>query len=380
VENEFEPQTENLALKEEITDRIQRSGPISFREFMQSVLYHPSLGYYTSAREKIGRSGDYLTSPEVSPVFGAMLGRQLREMWEALGSPSRFDVVEAGAGTGAMARDIICWSRRSDTALARAMRYTIVEVSGPLLQHQQSRLAAEGLAGSVEWAPRVPDNVSGCILSNELLDAMSVHRVTVRSGRLLEIHVGLDGTQFVEDLRDPNPSVRAYFDELGLLPGEGCYAEVNLDAPAWTESAAQALKRGFVLTMDYGYAAEELYAPWRTGGTLLCFYRHNPSTDPYARIGRQDITSHVDFTTIRRTGERSGLTTLGLVSQSDALLRLGIGEAMQLPEGSFHMEEHFARRRAVMDLIDPGGLGRIKWLLQSSDVSGGDLTCLKEPT
>ncbi len=368
VKDEFESTTENTALKRAIIERIEREGAISFRDFMETVLYEPRLGYYASSRPKMGREGDYLTSPELSPLFGAMIGRQLREMWQVMDSPSRFDIVEAGAGTGSLARDILSWARRTAPDFADAAVYTIVEISEPLQEAQRARLEDDGLADRCEWRQAFPDAIVGCVLSNELLDALPVHRVAQSNGRLREVYVGWDGAAFREELRDPSAEVRRYFERLDVAPGDGCHAEVNLGAPEWVAQASRSLERGFLATFDYGYEAPELYAPWRTDGTLLCFYRHNPGTDPYARIGRQDITSHVDFTTVRRAGEEAGLSTLGLVTQSDFLCNLGIMEATRLPEGSTDMEEHFARRRAVMELLDPGGLGRIKVLIQARGV------------
>jgi len=370
VSSEFESVTENAALKTAIADAVaDAAGALPFRDFMEMALYHPTLGYYTSRRDVIGRSADYLTSSELTPLFGAMLGRQLREMWERLDRPDRFDAVEAGPGTGVLARDVLGWAARTAPDLAAALRYTLVETSPTLAERQQTTLAAEGF--EAQWRDDLPSTVSGCIFSNELLDAMPVHRVAVEDGALREVYVTRDGDGFGEELRDPHPDVAAYFGALGLLPGEGCHAEVNLEAPRWIASAAGALDRGYVLTFDYGYEAGDLYAGWRAEGTLLCFYRHNPATDPYARIGRQDITSHVDFTTIRRSGEDAGLTTLGLTTQAEFLGALGIGEALQPPAGERpQMEEYFARRRAVTDLIDTGGLGRVKVLVQAKAAAG----------
>ncbi|HEY5639201.1 MAG TPA: SAM-dependent methyltransferase [Dehalococcoidia bacterium] len=369
---EFEPQTENAALKAAIASAIDDAGDaLPFRDFMALALYHPALGYYTSAREVIGRAADYVTSPELTPLFGAMLGRQLREMWERLGRPQRFDAVETGPGTGVLARDVLAWAARTTPEFAAALQYTLVETSRALVKRQRATLAAEGL--KARWSKSLPAGIRGCILSNELLDALPVHLVTVQGGALREIFVKRDGDGFGEELRDPAADVTAYFEALGLLPGEGCRAEVNIEATRWMADAAHALDRGrgYVLTFDYGYEAEELYAPWRTDGTLLCFYRQNPSADPYARIGRQDITSHVDFTTIRRSGENAGLRTLGLTTQAEFLGALGIGEALEPPTGDRpDMEEYFARRRAVTDLIDPGGLGRVKVLVQSMSAAG----------
>jgi SAM-dependent MidA family methyltransferase len=368
MRTEFEPATENLALKEAIIKRIRREGAISFRDFMAMALYEPGLGYYCSSSNKIGREGDYLTSPEVSPMFGAMVGRQLREMWEALGAPARFEIDEAGAGNGTLCRDVLNWSRRTAPELFEAMQYTIVEPIPTLKTRQRGRLVNEGFDGKMRWVSDLPEGIEGCVVSNELLDSMPVHRVVVNSGELGEVYLGWDGSAFVEEIREAASEVRQCFEALGLLPGEGCRAEANLEAERWMRETGSALARGFVLTFDYGYEAAELYAPWRADGTLLCFYNHNPSGDPYARIGRQDMTSQVDFTTLRRAGEEADLTTIGLLSQTAFLTNLGIAEAIPPPGGAIDLEERLARRRAVSDLIDPAGLGRIKVLVQSRGV------------
>ncbi len=363
---EFEPPGENAVLKERIIQRIRAEDGIPFREFMAMALYEPGLGYYCARREKMGRQGDYLTSPEVGPLFGAMLGRQLLGMWTALDRPARFQAVEAGAGTGALCLDILRWARRAAPGFADALTYTIVEASPALRERQKETLETAGLGPYVRWQDSVPSDVDGCIFSNELLDSMPVHRVAARGGRLYEIFVTWDGSSFQEELREPStPEIEAYFQGLGLRPQDGCCVEVNLDAVRWVRQAAAALRRGFLLTMDYGYVAPELYAPWRKSGTLMCFYRHNPSTDPYVRLGRQDITAHVDFTSIRRAGEEAGLSTLGLLTQCEFLLHLGIREAMAPPgEDDAGLEGYYARRRQALELIDPAGLGRIKVLIQ----------------
>ena len=373
VTSEFESSTENTALKNVIIAEIQERGAIPFRDFMDMALYHPIHGYYTSEREKMGRDGDYLTSPEVSPLFGAMIGRQVREMWQSMDSTDEFTIVECGAGNGTLARDILAWAKRAAPDLYSAASYQIVEISEPLRRRQRARLEADGFDGKAAWSDGLPGNVTGCILSNELLDAMPVHRVTMEAGRLREVFVGWDGTGFTEHLHDPSPSIAEYFGRLNLQPGEGCFAEVNLAAVEWAQAAGQALGRGFVLTFDYGYGAQDLYASWRKDGTLLGFYRQNPTTDPYARIGHQDLTSHVDFTSIKRAGETAGLTTAGLVTQSEFLGNLGIHEALQNPTDA-GLEEHFARRRAITELMDPADLGRIKVLLQSKGVNGDALS------
>ncbi len=377
---EFGSSTENEALKEAIIARIREEGPIPFREFMAMALYQPGLGYYCSARVQMGREGDYLTSPEVSPVFGALAGRQLREMWEVIGQPEAFDIVEAGAGTGALCRDVLRWVRRTAPRFFEALTYTMIEVSPALASRQRVALQADGaVADRVRWAEALPAGVEGCILSNELLDSMAVHQVEMREGRLMEVFVGWEGGRFVEQLEGLSTAeIEGYFARLGLLPGEGCRAEVNLEAVRWMAEAGRSLTRGFVMTLDYGYEAEELFAPWRRDGTLLCFYRHNASGDPYARLGRQDMTSHVDFTSLRRAGEGAGLTALGMTSQSEFLSNLGIAEAVRpVGEGDVSLEAYYARRRAVTELVDPAGLGRIRVLIDAKGVGPCRLTGLE---
>jgi SAM-dependent MidA family methyltransferase len=378
---DFEPATENALLREAILRRIDETGGITFREFMELALYHPLHGYYRT-REPMGRAGDYVTSPETHPLFGTMIGRQLREMWETMDRPGRFEVVEFGPGTGLLARDVLRWASAADPRFAEAMRYTLVETSDVLAERQRRTLVALDLSeGAVSWTQEAPGGIEGCVLSNEFLDALPVHRVTVRHGRLLEVYVVRDAGGFAEELRPPSTSeIEAYFDRLGLRPGEGCEAEVNLGAVAWMRDVSRRLRRGFVLTLDYGYPAEELYAPWRTQGTLVCFYRQNPSHDPYARIGRQDITASVDFTTLIRTGEEAGLATLGFTTQARFLTALGIGEALARVqrEEPAALEEYYARRRAVTELLDPAGLGRIRVLAQGRRVGAPRLTGFSE--
>jgi SAM-dependent MidA family methyltransferase len=209
-----------------------------------------------------------------------------------------------------------------------------------------------------------------------------VHRVTVEGGTLREIYVTWENGS-LQEVMGPlsTPALQEYFQRLDLVPGEGCRAEVNLQALDWMGNVARALHRGFVLTFDYGYPAPELYVPWRRDGTLICFYRHNPSADPYARLGRQDITAHVDFTSLIRAGEEHGLETLGLTTQSRFLAALGVGAgldsiARHSPEA---LEEYYARRRAVSELIDPASLGRIRVLVQARRVAPCELWGLKQP-
>jgi SAM-dependent MidA family methyltransferase len=377
VPDDFDSITESAPLVAELRARIAADGPITFRTFMEAALYHPRYGYYTTSTGSMSRGGDYVTSPEVHPVFGALVAKQIREMWDVMSRPARFDIVEAGGGFGLLARDILRWAHAHDEAFAAALRYRLVEVSPALRRRQQETLAELDLPpGSVDWPDTLPAGIDGVVLSNELIDAFPVHRVVREGTELREVYVDVEDGRFADRLGAPSdPAIARYFDDLGLLPGESCFAEVNLDAVSWIGGVASALWRGYVLTFDYGYEAVDLYAPWRRDGTLLCFYRQSASSDPYQRIGKQDMTASVDFTTLRAAGERAGLATLGITDQSAFLVRMGIGEgiAAVAQERPGEMEEYFARRRVVMDLIDPGRLGRIKVLLQGKDVPDAPL-------
>lgn len=362
---EFDSTTENTALVELLRDRIEREGAITFHDYMETVLYHPELGYYPT-RQPMGREGDYLTSPEVHSMFGALVGKQIVELWRSMGEPAQVDIVEQGAGTGRFAHDLLRWASRRGPEFFAAARYRIVEVSTSLRERQRQTLAALPHS-NVEWLDELPDAIEGVVLTNELLDSFPVHRVTDSR----EVWVTCGGGRFVEELREPSiPRLTEYFDALGLRPPEGCKIEVNLHAVDWMAEVASKLRRGYVFTFDYGYEAAELYAPWRTDGTLMCFYQHNPSQDPYARVGKQDMTTHVDFTSIKRVATERGLAVAGFTTQARFLAHIRIGAALEevAREEPRALEEYYARRRAVTELIDPAGLGRIRVLLQRKGV------------
>lgn len=370
-DEEGHDETENGSLRDLLCAECAQSGPIPFRRFMETVLYHPRDGYYASARERIGRSGDYLTSPAISPLFGYALARQLAEFWRCLDRPSRFTIVEAGAGAGTLARDILRWSAARDADFFEALRYTTVERGAAQREAQGDMLERWLSSGKAAIGSELSqlEPLDGCIVSNELLDSMPVHRVRVEAGALEEIYVNCEGRRLYEFAAEPStPALRAYFERLGLMPGEDCIAEVNLDAPAWMRAAAGVLRRGYILTLDYGYPAARLYAPWRKTGTLLSFHRHSAGENPYVRLGRQDLTAHVDFTTLIITGEEAGLRQIGFTDQGHFLARLGLGEAVRLTSGSDQsLEQFYARRRAAAELLNPDGLGRIRVLLLARD-------------
>lgn len=324
---------------------------MSFADFMETALYHPLWGYYTRLGG-FGSAGDFVTSPETHPAFGALLGRQVLDLWEALATPERIVVQELGGGAGSLARGLLEWARIEAPHLDRALEYWIDERSPTLRTVQQEALSAY----PVRWgrSPRPP----GFILANELLDAFPVHRVVIRDGHPRELRVGLsseDRFAWIEADRAP-PEVTAYFARLRLLPPEGGVAEVNARLPAWIREIAAWVQRGLILVLDYGYLAGDLFA--RAQGTLLTYYRHTLGSDPLVRVGQQDISAHVDFTTLSSAAQAAGLRVLGLASQRTLLHHLGLQQHLRLPGDA-------ANQRALTALVDPLGLGRIQALFLS---------------
>ncbi len=307
-----------------IRRRIARHGPITFAEYMDRALYGPG-GYY--ARGNVGT--DYYTSPQVHPAFGALLAVQLFRFWHLLDRPDPFHVIEPGAGDGLLGRDICNAASHLPDGFGASLRYVALE-----------RHARGPGSGSIPHcdvtgdALRLPfRDVTGCVISNELLDALPVHRVRMERGRLRELYVGIqsdvaDGYegQLVEIAGDPStPMLENRLSDLGVDLSEGQTAEICLLLDDWAASAASALDAGFVLTIDYGRSAEDLYDPVeRPHGTLVTYLSHRQTDTPLAEPGRQDITAQVDFTSLRRAGERAGLTTVGYMPQGRFLTRLGL--------------------------------------------------------
>ena len=356
---------DNEALKDIVLGRVRAAGAISFAEFMDLVLYHHRFGYYMACDPSL----DYQTSAEVHPVFAACIGQTLGEMWRLMDRPPRFDVFEAGAGSGRLAAGILRRLQSSDPDFAAALRYSVSDprLSGPDALDVLEESGVPG--GSVTVRDELPGEgeIEGCILSSELLDALPFRRVRVRDGRLEEILVAAEGRDLVDLAGTPDAAVVSYFRAAGQTPGEGCQAEVNLAARDWMGAAAGSLGRGYILTLDYGYPANELYAPWRRTGTLLTFHRMSSGDDPYVHLGRQDITASVDFTSVGMAGEAGGSEILAFTSQSMFLQGTGIARSLgETPTAN--LQGFYGLRQAVLALTDPAGLGRIKVLLQGKGV------------
>lgn len=346
--------------------RIREGGPVTFAEFMRECLYRPEVGYYSRASSS--RLGDYYTSVDVHPIFGRLLARQFAQMWEQLGSPRPFTVVEAGAGVGRLASHILDFVASELPAFHSALEYVAVERSPARRAEHAGRLAAHSAAGRFSNAAEMPQAVpAGCIFSNELLDALPAHRVVIEHGKMREIFVGIDeggnsGTgveRFVELLREPSTAeLERYFCEQGITLEEKQQAEVCLEACRWIENAGRSLGRGFVLTIDYGHEARALYDERHNRGTVLAYRDHAVTENLLDAPGMQDLTSHVNFTAVDLWGRRAGLERTGLVTQSQFLVALGrANEFGDLYEPGQSEVEKLRARLLLKNLIHPEGLG-----------------------
>ncbi len=366
---------ESSGLRKEIIDLINRRGKITFADFMELALYHPEYGYYTSGKEKIGKKGDYYTSSDVHSVFGELIARQLEEMWRLLGS-GRFTVVEIGAGKGWLCHDILSHIKNEYPEFFEKVDYKIVEISRDLIQRQSNTL--KGLEGKVSWESFSEDGFSfdpieGCFLSNEFVDSLPVHQVIVENNCLKEIYVTIKDDKFCDEIDDlSSPVLREYFDNSKIGLKEGQRAEVNLKMPDWVKNISCYLNRGFVITIDYGHLAEELYSEERYRGTLICYYDHTTRENPYERVGSQDITSHVNFSSIMEEGARYGLSTAGFVRQSNFLIALGILNKMNNAQGDLN------KILTIKNLFLPGGMGDVfKVLIQNKGIDNPELIGLR---
>jgi len=360
-----------------LVERIRRQGPITFAEFMQACLYHPAWGYYT--RRVPEGADDYYTSPEVHPIFGRLLARQFAEMWEVLGKPEPFHLVEFGAGDGRLAAQVMRWVEESRPELAKCVRFLLIESSAARRERGARWLRQ---STSVEWKAEVDaDALVGCVYSNEFVDALPVHRVVARDTGLRELFVAVRKSALVMEEGEPSTSALAdYLGRYGVPLRKGQQAEINLAALGWIEQVAAKLERGFLLTVDYGYLAPELYSPARLGGTLLAYRAHRASEDVLACPGAQDLTAHVNFSALIEHGRDVGLLPLGFTSQAKFLLALGKGNEfadLYAPHAS-DLERYQARLR-LKQLIYPEGMGEIfRILVQGKRVGPVRLTGLGE--
>jgi SAM-dependent MidA family methyltransferase len=353
-------------LAELLAERIRRYGPLTFADYMRECLYHPAHGYY-SKREHT-RFADYYTSADVHPIFGRLLARQFAEMWESLGRPGGFTVVEAGAGVGRLATHVLDFCATKLPAFYNSLRYVAVERSAPRREQAIANLKRHATAGHFAGSAEIPARIAaGCLFSNELIDALPVHRVVLESGALKEIFVDFRDGRFLSATAPLSTcAIAEYFATQGVILQEGQCAEARLEASDWITEVGRRLERGYVLTIDYGHHAAELFDDHHMRGTLLAYQNHRVSEDFYVSPGEQDLTAHVNFTALEMWGKRSGLETVGFTSQTTFLLALGQeNEFADLYDEGQTEAERVRARLQLKTLIHPEGMGeRFQVLLQ----------------
>ncbi|NJL89801.1 MAG: class I SAM-dependent methyltransferase [Coleofasciculaceae cyanobacterium SM2_1_6] len=374
-------------ISEIIYQQIQQSPQhrITFAAYMDLALYHPQHGYYATGRVNIGDRGDFFTAPHLGADFGELLGKQLSELWEIMGRPEPWQLVEMGAGQGLIAIDMLRYLQREHPELFGVLEYLIIEKSPALIKQQQQNLESWAeIISKVRWCSweEIPENsLVGCCFSNELVDAFPVHLWTIEAGELREIYVTAAAGEFREVVGEiSTPRLQDYWQLTGIkitnYP-EGYRSEVNLAALDWLTIVAGKLQRGYVITIDYGYEGDRYYSPGRNQGTLQCYYRHRHHANPYIHVGQQDITAHVNFTALQQQGKLLGLESEALTKQGLFLMELGLGDRLAALSSSTsgdplatpqELIQIMQRRQTLHQLIDPHGLGGFGVLVQSKTV------------
>ena len=327
-----------------IAARIRARGPISFAEFMAAALYDPAHGYYRSGRPTVGRDGDFLTSPELHPLFGYAIAALAAADWDARGRPAEYTLCDIGPGTGALVDAAFGWVAAQRPDLAAALRGVLVEPDEAARARQRARLGE--FDARLTWRPGIGElaPLRGLVVANELLDAQPVHRLRWSGSGWEELFVGLSDDGF-RDVPGPPADPTVLEPLAGLTPRPGQVVEVCLGIGALVGAIAAAVDEGLLLFFDYGHPRAQLYAPWRTQGTLMSFHRHTPGDDPYVRVGEQDLTCHVDLDAVTAAARRAGLAAYPPRSQAEWLAAIGATTPSPLAEAGrgANLDAHLER-------------------------------------
>ena len=376
----------------EIRRRISLRGRIPFAEFMDIALFWPEGGYY-KGDSPVGATGDDDTSPSGHPAFGALLATQLFQIWDLMGRPISFHIIETGSGNGLLARDILSRVLELSEDFAKAIQYVCLDYrsskgleadvfmdeNSPSVDRVSAVMPTHQLVHDRTSSSnfRLPfSGVTGCVISNELLDAFPVHQVTVHNGLFQEIFVSVTDGQLIQTLRRPScPELSQRLQRQGVDLKEGQVAEINLGIDRWASEISSILDFGYVITIDYGDTAKRLYSfSDRPDGCLTTYYKHTQIDDPFQYIGSQDITSQVDFSAVVKCGIDNGLTFLGYITQRQFLNNLGLDIwRSELARTNISAREAEANRVGILDLVRLGGLGEFKVLLQGKKVTADKL-------
>ncbi|MFQ3573738.1 MAG: SAM-dependent methyltransferase [Thermodesulfovibrionales bacterium] len=337
---------------------ITLNGAMPFDRFMYLALYTEDMGYYMSESTAIGRKGDFYTSSSLHHLFAVMIARQVEEMWQILDRPTNLAFIECGGGMGFFAKDFLDYV--SQKPLNRVLRYIIIE-KNPHLQKRQSALLSEQKE-KIIWIRDIEElnETKGIIFCNELFDAFPVRIVQKVDKGIYEVWLNVKDGKIVEEhypcRQDTMEYINDFCPQITDDRFDDCYrTEINLSAKEWLQKAYRALGEGFIITIDYGYNSDDYYRPDRHTGTLLCYYRHEINENPYINIGRQDITAHVNFSSLKKWGSDIGLRNCGFCSQGSYLVSLGIDKAILEMYGESPDPFQIAK---IKGLILPQGLGQ----------------------
>ena len=378
-ELEFSVSTGHPELIAAIASEIADSGPIPFVRFMELALYHPQFGYYMrSPQERIGRRGDFYTSSDVHPILGQALAKQAEQMYRLLGQPNPFTIVEMGPGKGLLAKHILTTCAHRYPSFFEHLRYVLVDRS-PAMRELQRRNLTPWLdrAALLTWMDDLanvpPQGLTGLFFSNELVDSFPVHRLQVTATGIEELSVDYRDGKFVECLMPLSSDALVHrLRRMNADWAEGYRTEINLPASEWMKQVAQRLDRGFVLTIDYGHSQQDLYRSDRKHGTFLCYSRQSVNEDPFLLVGEQDMTAHVDFSSLAAAGEEQTLLMTGFTNQMSFLMGLGVEQMIA------ELEQDSPQFKAAIHLLRPNGMGTtFKVLIQHKGIRRPELDGLR---
>ena len=365
-----------MTLRQKIEQEIRERGPIPFSRYMEMCLYDPALGYYSRNAEQFGKAGDFYTSSDVHAVFGRLLARQFDEMWRALGSPERMEILEIGPGRGLFAQDVLDWSRKKFPAFFDAVHYSLAESSPALRGRLQATLEQHFAAGKAslcsdgeavlpsEAALERPltAEVPIIVFGNEFFDALPVEVLSSQG----ELRISEKDGRLLESWQPASAEALEFLDRYGVHPEAGERIEASLIAQRYMSQIAATIKRGFIIAIDYGYTRQEQLAG-RHRGTIAAYRQHSMSANPYEAPGEQDITAHVNFTALAAAAEGQGMQVQPLLTQSQFLL--GIGEHNQFADAFEECrlpQEHAKVALQLKHLVTPEGMGESFQVLVAS--------------
>jgi SAM-dependent MidA family methyltransferase len=340
---------------------IRERGPIPFARYMEICLYDPTLGYYSRNAEQFGKAGDFYTSSDVHAVFGRLLARQFQEMWRALNRPPHVEILELGPGRGLFARDVLDWSKKKFPDFFDAVTYTLQETSPALrtrLQETMREYLNAGKAAVPKEPPTGPCRTLAAeaplvVFANEFFDALPVEILSTQG----KLHLALENDRLHEIWLPPSAEELEFLDRYSVHPEPGERIEISLSAQHWITQIAHAIRRGFLLIIDYGYTRKEQLAGHHRG-TLMAYRQHSASANPYEAPGEQDLTAHVNFTALAAAAEQAGLQVQNLLTQSRFLMR--IGEANQFADAFEDCRLPQERAKVALQLkhlVTPAGMG-----------------------